>query len=354
MNAPRLLAADPVPLVVMGAGLIGRRHIELIATSERARLLAVVDPSPAAADVADAAPVYPGLDALLAAEQTAEAGVIVATPSHLHLPHGLACLAAGMPVLVEKPIAGTVAEGLALAEAAEVAGVPLLVGHHRRHSPLLATARDAVRSGRLGSIVAVQGSALYYKPDDYFEAAPWRHEPGGGPILINLIHEVDDLRVICGDIVAVTSMASSHTRGLPVEDTVAVTMRFASGALGTFLLSDAAAAARSWEHTSGENPAYPMAPEEDCYLIAGTKGSLAVPSMRWRSYADSPSWWDPWVTGALPVEQLDPLRAQLDHFCDVVRGKADPLVTARDAVETLRVTLAVAEAAQTGCLVETG
>lgn len=338
----------PVPLLVMGAGLIGRRHIELIERCPQAVLTAVVDPAPAAAGIAGAAgvPRYASLTEALGAHDTA--GVIVATPNHLHLAHGLACVAAGLPILMEKPIADTVADGLALVEAAEAAGVALLVGHHRRHSPMLAAAAEAVRSGLLGPVVAVQGSALFYKPGDYFEVAPWRREPGGGPILINLIHEMDDLRAICGDVVAVQALASSHTRGFPVEDTVAVTMRFASGALGTFLLSDAAASSRSWEHTSGENPAYPTSPEDDCYLIAGTRGSLAIPSMRVRSFAGAPSWWEPMTSDTLPVERRDPLQVQLDHFCEVVRGRARPLVSGRDAVETLRVTLAVAEAAETG------
>jgi predicted dehydrogenase len=339
---------EPVPLIVLGAGLVGRRHIELIGRHPHAVLAAVVDPAPAAAGIADAAGV-PRYTTLADALRTqGPAGVVVATPNQLHLRHGLDCVAAGLPLLMEKPIAGTVAEGLALVEAAEEAGVPLLVGHHRRHSPVIAAAAEAVGSGLLGPVVAVQGSALFYKPDDYFDLAPWRREPGGGPILINLIHEVDDLRAICGDIVAVQALASSHTRGLPVEDTVAVTMRFASGALGSFLLSDAAASSRSWEHTSGENPDYPPSPEDDCYLIAGTRGSLAVPSLRVRRYAGRQSWWEPMESDTLPVQRRDPLRVQLDHFCEVVRRRAQPLVSGRDAVETLRVTLAVAEAARTG------
>ena len=131
-------------------------------------------------------------------------------------------------------------------------------------------------------------------------------------------------------------------------------MRFASGALGTFLLSDAAATSRSWEHTSGENPAYPTSPEDDCYLIAGTRGSLGVPSLRVRTYAGTPSWWEPLESDTIPVQRRDPLQVQLEHFCDVVRGRARPLVSGRDAVETLRATLAVAEAAATGRRIELG
>ena len=205
-------------------------------------------------------------------------GVIAATPNSLHVENGLDCVEHGTPVLVEKPIAESMEEAAHLAEAAEAAGVPLLVGHHRRHSIILAKARETVQDGILGQIVAVMGSALFYKPDYYFDEGPWRRETGGGPILINMIHEVDDLRYLCGEIVAVQALASSETRGFPVEDTVAINLRFADGALGTFMLSDTAASARSWEQTSQENASYAHYPDEDCYLISGTRGSLAVPN----------------------------------------------------------------------------
>lgn len=102
--------------------------------------------------------------------------------------------------------------------------------------------------------------------------APWRSQPGGGPILINPIHEIGNLRSLCGDITAVQAMASHASRGLAVEDTTAIVLRFANGALGSFVLSDTAASARSWEQTSGENPAYDSHDDEDCYLVAGTPG----------------------------------------------------------------------------------
>lgn len=298
-------------------------------------------------------PHYVSLRELLEAEDSTGLGVVVATPNRMHVEHALACVKAGVAVLVEKPIADTVADGKRLADAAEAAGVPLLVGHHRRHSPIVAAARRLVADGTLGRPVAVMGSALYRKPDDYFEIAPWRAQPGGGPILINLIHEVDDLRAICGDIVAVQALAGDDVRGFPVEDTVAITLRFASGALGTFLLSDAAASARSWEHTARENADYPWHADEDCYLVAGTRGSLAVPTMRLRTYSGTPSWWEPFETSVVEVERAEPLALQLEHFCAVVRSDAPPLVTGREAVETLRVTLAIAEATRTGRTIST-
>jgi predicted dehydrogenase len=330
---------------VLGAGRIGRRHIDLIRQSTECVLAGVADPfRPAdAATLSGGARWHADLDALLS--DPGLDGIIVATPNEMHVEHGLACLAAGIPTLIEKPIASTMAGGLALADAAEQRGIPLLVGHHRRHSSHIAVARAAIRAGSIGDVVAVSGAALFCKPSDYFTGAPWRAQPGGGPLLINLVHEIDDLRALCGDIVGVQAVASSAKRRHAVEDSAAVVLEFSSGALGTFTISDVAAAPWSWEQTSGEDPSYARYPSEDCYLIAGTKGSLAVPSMRMWTAADGPSWHEQMELTVLGAEPADPLERQLAHFCAVVRGDASPLVTGRDAVETLRVTLAVVEAA---------
>ena len=336
-------------IAVAGAGLIGRTHIALIRASGECALSGIVDPAPEAAAVASDAgvPLYASLTELLRSGRPD--GVILATPNRLHVAQALECIAAGVATLIEKPVADSVEEGARLCEAAERADAKILVGHHRLHSPLLAAARSIVESGTLGRLVAVTGSAMFYKPDGYFDEAPWRRQPGGGPILINLIHEIGNLRALCGEIVAVQALASNAVRGFPVEDTVAIGLRFANGVLGTFLLSDTAASARSWEQTSQENPSYPTYPDEDCYVVAGTHGSLAVPTMRLKTYAraEERSWWKPFATSVAPIERADPLERQLAHFCALVRGEARPRVTARDGLANLRVTEAIAQAAQT-------
>lgn len=339
-----------VQILVAGAGLIGRRHIELIQASPHCELSAIVDPAAGVEELARKAgvPRYQALGDALAAGRPD--GVILATPNRLHLEGALECIRAGLPVLVEKPLAPTGEEGRRLCDAAEQAGAKVLVGHHRRHSPILESACAIVRQGTLGRIVAIQGSALFYKPDTYFDEAPWRRMAGGGPILINLVHEVDNLRALCGEITAVQAFASSATRGFPVEDTVAINLRFAGGALGCFLLSDTAASPKSWEQTSLENASYAAYPEEDCYVIAGTNGSLAVPSMRLKTYAgkEDRSWWKPFQASVAGVERADPLVRQLDHFCAVIRGAAQPLVTARDGLQNVRAVEAVTTAARSG------
>ena len=342
-------------IAVAGAGAIGRRHIELINASPSCALSAIVDPAPPAVAIARQAgvPLYKSLPELFA--HARPDGVIIATPNALHVDHALACIAANVAALVEKPVAHTFEAGLRLRDAAERANAKILVGHHRAHSPILAKAREIVQKGTLGSLVAAMGSAMFYKPDSYFDEAPWRRQAGGGPILINMIHEIGNLRSLCGEIVAVQAFASNATRGHPVEDTVAINLRFANGALGTFLLSDAAGSAKSWEQTSQENKSYTTYPDEDCYVIVGTSGSLAIPTMRLKVYdrSEDRSWWKPLRTAVAEVDRSDPLEHQLDHFCAVIRGEAQPLVTVRDGLQNLRVTEAISEAARTGQIVST-
>ncbi|MCZ8283878.1 MAG: Gfo/Idh/MocA family oxidoreductase, partial [Bacteroidia bacterium] len=272
----------PLGIAVAGAGVIGRRHIELIQASPRTRLCAVVDPQPASKELAAGlgVPHFARLEDLFAGPAAVQAdGVILATPNPLHVPGALLCVQHRVPALIEKPVADSLEAGLQLADALAQNPTPMLVGHHRRHSSTLQTARRAIQSGLLGRVVTVTGSAQFYKPDSYFEQGPWRKQPGGGPILINLIHEMDNLRYLCGELESVYAVASHAVRQLAVEDTAVMTLKFVSGALGTITLSDTAASPRSWEQTSGENAAYAPYPLQDCYFIAGTKGSLAVPTL---------------------------------------------------------------------------
>jgi predicted dehydrogenase len=354
------MSAPKIRIAVAGAGQIGKRHIEHVVKNDACVLAAIVDPASAAADYARAlgVAIYKTLAELLARDRLD--GMILATPNQMHVDQTLECVAAGIPTLVEKPIAHALAAGIRLCEAAEAANVPVLVGHHRRHSSIMARAVDVVESGALGRIVAVVGTALFYKAENegYFDGAfAWRREPGGGPILLNMIHEVDNLRSLCGEIVAVQAFTSSATRNFLVEDTAAISLRFANGALGTFMLSDTAASDRSWEHTSGEDPRYAKAhtDNDDCYLVAGTLGSLAIPTMRLQRYptAADRSWHKSLETCVIELQVVDPLERQIAHFADVIRGRAKPLVSARDGLQNLRVVDAIVEAAKTGCVVPT-
>jgi len=337
-------------IALAGAGLIGRRHADALAVARGGALCAVADPAPAGAELAARYAVnhHATLDALIAAERPD--GVILATPNQMHLGGAQSCIAAGIPALIEKPLATTVADAEAIVAAGHAAGVPLLIGHHRRHNPLIRRARELIDDGQLGRITAVQGTAWLCKPDDYFETA-WRREPGGGPIFINLSHDIDLLRHLVGEVSSVHAMSSNAVRGFAPEDTAAIILRFDGGALGTISLSDTVTAPFSWELTARENPAYP-ATDQACYLIGGTNGSLALPNLTLWSNPGLRGWWEPISATRVPQDHDDPLVAQINQFADVIRGEAAPLVPARDGLQNQRVIEAILTSAASGQTVE--
>jgi predicted dehydrogenase len=189
----------------------------------------------------------------------------------------------------------------------------------------------------------------FFKPDDYFDV-PWRREKGAGPVFLNLIHDIDNLRYLCGDTVSVQAIESNTIRGNPVEETSVILLRFKSGILGTVSVSDAIVAPWSWELTTGENPAYPVT-GESCYYIGGTHGSLTVPHLDIWQNDSKRSWWEPIQCTRIPFEAQDPLALQVRHFCQVVRGEETPLVSGREGLKTLKVIVAAKEAAVTGQLI---
>ncbi|WP_420013060.1 Gfo/Idh/MocA family protein [Tateyamaria sp.] len=324
---------------VAGAGLIGKRHIKAIGRVPGVQLSGVLDP---AVTPPSDLPMVADIEALAACSD----GVILAVPNALHRPMAVALVKAHCPVLVEKPLAGTAAEGAEMVSAADRVGVPLLVGHHRRHNPLIAKAKEIIDSGSLGPITAVHGHCWLPKPDRYYANA-WRQGAGAGPLFINLIHDVDVLMHLCGPITEVQAFESNAIRGAEAEEVSVAILRFASGALGTVNLSDVSLGPWSWELTAGENPAYP-ATDQSSYVIGGRNGSLALPNLTLWHQEDGPDWWAPMSTTRVPLDQVDPLEAQIAHFADVIRGDAQPIVTSQDGLRAVQVVEAIKQAAQTG------
>jgi len=339
-----------VKLAVLGAGLIGKRHIQHVLTEPSAQLSAVVDPTPVGETIAKEAGVkwFTSFAQMIAADRPD--GIIVATPNQVHVQNGLEAVEAGVPALIEKPIADNIISAEKLIAAAEAKGVPLLTGHHRRHNPVMQKAKEIIESGKLGRVLVVNAMFWLFKPDDYFDIS-WRRERGAGPVFLNLIHDVDNLRYLFGDVAAVQARESNAVRGNAVEETAVILIEFKNGVLGTATVSDSVVAPWSWEMTTGENPAYPRT-EQSCYMIGGTHGSLAVPTLEvWRNPGKR-SWWEPLEQTQIEVDDEDPLVLQIRQFCKVIRGSEPPLVSGREGLETLRVIDAVKRSAATGERIE--
>ena len=340
--------SERLAVAVIGAGVIGRTHIETLARMDGMALAALVEPSAAGAALAATlgVPCLPDVAALI--DSGLAGAAIVATPNETHLPVTRALLQAGIPVLLEKPVAESLDSALQLIAVADRTGLPLLVGHHRRHNPIIRAAHDAIKAGVLGDLVMATVTTTLAKPADYF-AAPWRRTKGaGGPLLINLVHEIDLLRHFFGEIASVQAIASNARRGFPVEDTAAVCLSFANGGLATLCISDAAVGPWAWDLSAGENlarfPAHPVS----AHLYAGSKAGLALPDLTLWQAQGSPDWTRALQPQRLPHAPADPYEEQLAHFAALIRDGGAPRVSVRDAAANMIVLDAIARAAETG------
>jgi predicted dehydrogenase len=332
----------PIRIVMLGAGRIGAKHIDRIAAHPDFALAGIAD-----IEHERAAAAWPDVPVMADAEALLDAvkpdAALIASPNNLHAAHGIACARRGIPFLVEKPLTDTLAAAGELCAEVRKAGVATLVGHHRRHHPPVLEARRLIVEGAIGDVVGVSSVWATRKSDAYFVEGPWRAEPGGGPILINLVHEIDFLRFCLGEIASVSAVATNRNRGFKVEDAVSLALEFSSGALGSMLVTDAAVSPWTMEQGLGESPEFPFSGESS-YRFVGTKGALEFPTLKlWSQAKDPPDW-----NGAAQARvhfagRLDPYTAQLTHFRDVVRG-APSLQTVEDGMRTLAATLAANEA----------
>ncbi|WP_213230525.1 Gfo/Idh/MocA family protein [Caballeronia sp. NK8] len=338
-----------MPVAVIGAGLIGKVHIDLAARHDEVSLAAIADPTDAAKQMAASfnVPWFADYRAML--DTVKPKGVVIATPNATHARIALDCIERGVAVIVEKPIAHTVEDAKRISDASREFRIPVLVGHQRRHNPIVRRAREIVASGRLGKPVSATALCTWLKPDDYFNTS-WRRTEGGGPILINLIHDIDLLRHLFGDLESLQAVTSNETRGFEVEDTAAVVLKFRNGALATVSVSDTVAAPWNYDLAAGEVERFPRQDVNSHYLC-GTDASLTLPRLELWEYRSGKGWHDPLTRERTAPHAGCPYTEQLRHFRAVVDGTEAPICSALDGLRTLEATTAVHVAAKSGSTV---
>ncbi|KAF2431287.1 NAD(P)-binding protein [Tothia fuscella] len=341
-----------VKIAIIGTGLIGPRHAMAVRDNVETELACIVDPNPAAQSIAEELKTtrYESVRAMLKACKPDAA--IVCTPNQSHVSVSKELIDGGLHVLVEKPISIDVASGLSLIKYAEYRSTSLLVGHHRRFNRYVLAAKEIVSTNRIGRVIAVSGLWALYKPPEYFEA-PMEWHRTAGPISINLVHEVDILQFLFGAITRVHAEKTISQRGFPAEEGAAILLRFESGTVGTFVLSDAAPSPFNFESGTGENPTIPYS-GQDVYRVFGTQGVLSVPDMILWSYGqEDKNWTAQMLAEKVNVEnQQTPFELQLRHFVSVVRGQSRPICSGMDGLSAVTVCEAVVQAIATGLPVE--
>ena len=320
-------------LLVVGSGLIGARHAAAIQAHPRAQLIGVVDPDtsrhcdPATRYFRDMSEVDAAVD-----------GAIIATPTHLHADHACQAASLGWDILIEKPVAGTLEQADRVDAAIMEHGVQALVGHHRRYHDSIARLREVVQGGGIGTPITATLIWAMRKHDSYFEGN-WR-TAGGSPVMINLVHDIDLLRHVMGEITDIVGLPGRPLRGSGRLESGSVALQFSSGATAAISFADTAPSPWGFEAGTGENP-HIATTGQDMWWITGTKGGISFPSLtHWSGARD-------WSQAAQPrtlgVDKTVPLDRQLDHFLDVINRQASPMITVRDARQTLAATLRIEE-----------
>jgi len=242
---PTALPRDPFggalptrEVAIVGTGGIAAIHARDLSTlADRARIAAAVDVDATRlaefCDQWDVPARYATLDDLLADRKPDL--VHLCTPPFLHIAQATTCLAAGVPVLCEKPPALSLAE---LDSQAHFDTPFATVSQHRFGSGAV-NLRGLVRTGQLGRPMTAVCHTLWYRPDEYF-AVPWRARwdtEGGGPTMGHGIHQIDLVLSILGEWTEVVAVAARQARPTITEDLSAAIVRFANGAVATIVNS---------------------------------------------------------------------------------------------------------------------
>jgi predicted dehydrogenase len=339
-NIYEMAKSSNINIAVVGAGQIGLRHAQSV--TKVANLLCLVDPIFPNRPAAEAFGVkmFSSIAKMLEQGYRPD-GAIVATPNDSHVETSKELLQAGIHVLVEKPISTDAVSAGSLIDCANQSQAQLLVGHHRRFNPYIVAAKDVLSKGIIGQPVAISALWMLCKPESYFETK-WRASASGGPVLINMIHEVDLLQYMLGPIARVHAEQTISQRNHVAEEGAAIVIRFQSGVVGTFLLSDATPSKHNFESATGENPIVPHS-GADVYRIFGTEGTLSVGDMKLTAHetSDEKSWASRLVEHAVQVQALVPFNEQMAHFVRVIKGEEQPLCTGQDGLSALEVCVAI-------------
>ena len=341
------MSQEIIDLAVAGVGTAGSRHVSAINYCNRTKLVGVVDSNHAALCRFAEAGVECAQTVSELLSRVPAQGLIVATPTDQHKEPAMEGLKCGAAVLVEKPVSTTLEDAEEIELASQRYGIPVVVGHQRRFHTQVREAHHIIESGELGRLTLVSGIWGVRKHSNYYESQ-WRQLRDAGPVMINLTHDIDLLRFLCGEIDEIFAFVDNAIENLEKEDAVAVTIRFQSGALGVFAASDRVISPWGWEFATGENIICPQT-AENCFRLAGTKGSLDFPNLiLWKQETKDGDWTKPISPVSRVMTYEDPYLKQIEHFVDVIQGSVAPIVTVRDATENVAAVQAIFRSIDTG------
>jgi UDP-N-acetyl-2-amino-2-deoxyglucuronate dehydrogenase len=225
---------------LVGCGRISKSHFDAIRKVDGLSLVAVADIDHARAERAateQGVTAYRTADELL--RGTDVDIVVICTPSGLHSAQGILAARAGKHVVTEKPMAISLAQADALVKACDDAGVQLFVVKQNRLNPPIQLLKRAVDKGRFGRIYMANVTVRWQRPQEYYDAEPWRGtwEFDGGAIMNQASHYVDLIQWLVGPVESVMAKTATQARRIEAEDSGIGILKFRSGGLGVIEVS---------------------------------------------------------------------------------------------------------------------
>ncbi|MGH9844402.1 MAG: Gfo/Idh/MocA family protein [Blastocatellia bacterium] len=324
-----------VRIGIIGSGFVSMTHAEALRYDERAELVAIAGGSRAASLARD----Y-GVEALASIEELIHRpdidAVIIGTPHHLHAGAAIAAARQGKHILVEKPMATSVADCRAMIEAARAADVRLMVAHFQRYRRTNAAVKRALDEGLVGRIHLIN-EVLIENPDE----SGWKVQAESRGFLLGYgVHAIDQLRWWLGSEVASVAAHCGHYRGHAVEDGSLVLLEFENGASAVLECTNALpfksqlgspGAAQFHAHLIGEKGVL----EVDVY------GQVKLKTAAGETVLDElPSW-----TDAKSPARIEAYAAQDSEFISSIIEHREPAITGEEGLANVRVCLAAYKAA---------
>jgi predicted dehydrogenase len=324
-----------IGVAVLGLGRVGPSHVRTVAHNPRARLVAIADADPAklqttAASYPEAAAVA---DYRAVLQRDDVDAVVICLPHWLHERAAIDAVRARKHVLIEKPLADSVAESERVAAALRANPVTFTVGHTQHFYPIVAAAKRVLDSGRIGpTIMAID---TWYKPHEPEKRPAWMldRSKGGGMLLMDGTHMIDRLLWhLGGKVVSAKAMNGNPVYPeIPADDTAMAFLQFDNGKVATI-----------------SRIAYRTGVTQYGADYFGTNGQLKY-RLPYGRHGEVGLWvgqneaWE-----EVPVGPGEPLAAQFDAFLDAIEGKAAPAVSIDHAIEVIRVMEAIEESGKTG------
>ncbi|GEN34176.1 Gfo/Idh/MocA family protein [Aneurinibacillus danicus] len=330
-----------IHFAIIGCGHIAKKHIESIRNIKDAEITAICDTNPDRLLEFQAiygVKGYSSLEELLAKESCIDV-VNVCTPSGLHKGAAVRAAQAKKHVIVEKPIAMTVADADEIINACKHYNVKLAVVHPNRFRPAIQEMKKALDSGWFGKLSYVHAAVRWNRDQNYYNQAAWRGTRAldGGVLMNQAIHNLDLLLWLIGPVKKVQALMDTRIRHIETEDVALALLQFEDGTLGMI---------------EATTTVYPRSLEESISIF-GEKGTAIVGGT-------TANWIKHWAFEECTADASSKLvkrineepygvsghQAIIADMIEAIRQDRQPLVSGADGKNVVQLVLSIYEAAE--------